>query len=214
MDKRELIEFDSELPDEVRKNLVPAKAILTEHRKRWAVMTSRGYVVIKKISKFDRDDLSMQLMRDPEYARLAEDYKPLWNTIKAKGELSGEDMQRLVEMGAKMAVKQRIFTLACIQEPAWVKTLEDLDGLLSSLPDAEAVALYNVLTEAVAPGPETRISGGVLAMAQRFGIPLPGDLTLENMTGTQADALIGEMEDEAHAVVAARERFNAASKPA
>lgn len=204
-DTEGLIEFEGETPADI-KNLVPARELLTEHKKRWAVPTSKGFVVLKKITKFDRDEISLRLLEDAEYAALTREYQPYWNVLKANAELPpdrqvelpAEDLARLIEIGKKMAGKTRLFMLACIVEPTWIKSVEDLDVFLTGLSDEESDRLYNLLTKLSAPNNKVRVAGGVLEIAQKYGIKLTQDdsLTMDNMTANQADAFMGSLVDE------------------
>jgi len=209
--KGPLIEFEGETPDEVKNNLVSAKEIFTEQRRRYAVKTSRGFVVLKKISMFDRDSLTIELTRDAQYMALLEEYKPLGEKMRAGVDLEAHEMSRLIELGEKMATKSKGFMIAAIAEPDWIKTLDDLDAFLSSLPDVEANALYAALTELSKPNPDRRLSSSVVALMKRFSIPLPPDLTIENMTAEQADLLMGDLQDEAAIVNSMREKIKNAN---
>ncbi len=209
METLKLIEFEGETPDEIRQRLVPAKDIVLGHRKKWAVPTSLGYVVLRKPTELERQEVSIRLMSDPDYARAQIELQPLTQAMREAErtgtEMSLEDVLRMRKLGVQVAPKQREYMLLAIIEPAWIKTVEDLNGFLDSLPEAEASLLFDTMTEIVRAKPEQRVAGGLLEMARRFNIPLPPDLTLENLTAELADAMRGEMEDEANAVKAAQE---------
>jgi len=210
--KGPLIEFEGDMPEEVKSNLVSAKEVFTEQRRRYAVQTTKGYVVLKKITMFDRDALTIELTRDADYMAMLEEYKPLGEMIKAGIELEGPQMKRLIELGERMAGKSKKFMLAAIVEPSWIKTLDDLDAFLSALPEAEANAIYAVLTELSKPNPDRRLSSSVVALMKRFNIPLPVDLNMENMTAEQADVLMGDLQDEAAIVERVKENVKNAGK--
>jgi len=223
-----IIEFEEgDAPAEVSANLVSAKEILSQHRKQYAIPTSRGYIVVKKVTKLDADDAAVRMMRDPEYVKIVGNFKPLYEKMKRNEDrlkrneppaeedmLSAEEMAALQELGEKMTPYMRPLMLCAIVKPEWIKTVKDLDALLSELAPAEADALYAKLTELSTPDTDKRVAGSILDIAKRFGINLPQDLNVENMTIDQATVFQNNLIDEANAVKTVQDDMMKAAKNA
>jgi hypothetical protein len=102
-------------------------------------------------------------------------------------------MTELENCGALLRDQQRLFSMACFENPKFV-SLEDYDAFLTALDAEEVTKLYVLLSELTSVRSATASCEILLTIAKEYGIPLSNDLTLENMTAEQADILVNTLE--------------------
>lgn len=185
----EVIEYHGDIVKKALKK-VPMKDLLEQHRKRFVCQTSVGDIVLKKLTHCAMEEVVIKLTKDdPKYLSIAQRGRHIWQKFRDKTELTEDEAKLLEEYHVKLAPFAKHYALACIEEPE-VKTLEDYDALMSSLTTEEKAQLQELLLQMINPVPKGEISPVVTVMNKDYGIPLTDDLTMENMTAEQVQALL------------------------
>lgn len=182
---------DGRMPKDI--SPVPLAEFLEDHRKRWVMRTSVGDLVLKRISYLDLERAMMDAERNyPGYEMRSRRATQLFAVAKAGG-LPDADMDELNQLGVELSAPAKMFTLKCFVLPE-VHSLEEFDALLSRLGKEERDALQLLLAELSSPSFGDRPLSPMLALAQRFGIKLPDDLSVEAVTAGQASLLTKALE--------------------
>ncbi len=185
-----IMEFDIDDLAKVQENLrrVPMGEVRMQHRKRYLVRTSAYDIILKRILEDDIERIIFGTLNDmPEYLELSKRYIHLKKMAAGLG-LTSNEMEELNALEEKMLPVGRQLEMACFVDPK-LESEEDYDALRNALSFADRQELGKVLEDLTNPSVGAAVSKG-LAVAHKYGIPLPEDLTLENMTAQQADALM------------------------
>ncbi len=190
MEPDKIMEFDIDDLAKVQENFrrVPMGEIRVQHRKLYRVQLSTYDIILKRILEDDIERIIFGALNEmPEYFELSKRYVHLEKMAAGLG-LTSAEMEELDVLRDKMVPIGQQFEMACFVDPE-LKTKEDYDALRNALGFADRQELAKVLGDLTNPSVGAAVSKG-LAVAHLYGIPLPEDLTLENMTAQQADALI------------------------
>lgn len=188
-----LLEFDDgQVPDHVIKTRIPMKKWVTAHRWRGVMETSVGNLVLKKLSDADQEEVTLtNSIEEPQFFSWHYRIKELTVKGKTPEGLSGPETEELIELGRSIQPYMyryiiRCFDLTRCDGPG---SVEEFQILLAKLGFDEREELMNVILNVCMPSTDVSVDGGKLALAKEFQIPMPSDLTLENITADQMNAL-------------------------
>lgn len=188
------IEYDGRNPlKEYRR--IALKDILDQHRRRWLLKTSIGDIVLKKLGQLDSEKIGITLIeKHPEYVALVREYTSLKEIASMRNGLNADGIEKMREIGKKLAPFNHYFTIACFVDPA-LSTPEEFDALISALQPAEVEQLYKVLNILTSGTPDGDVTDIGLALSKVYGIKLSDDLTIENLTAEQASVLMAPINE-------------------
>lgn len=185
-----LISYNGQVPDGLKP--VPISEIVSQHRIRITLKTSKGDIVLKKLVASDRDAITMSIMDTVEgYAEIMNRISYLMERAKAR-KMDIETLQELKRLNAKVAPFVNRYAMACFVSPR-IETVEEFEALQEALTFEEMSALDLHLADMANPRMDVKISETDIAVAQALSIPLASDLTMENMTAETRDLLVAAL---------------------
>lgn len=182
----DLIEINSgDLPGDMRR--IALAPLLEQHRKRWMLRTCAGDVLLKRITALEAEQVTLDAMIDPDFVGMVERAHVLSVKAAAQG-LEGDELQEYLDVGNRLAPFAQRIALKCIVSPS-VGNEEEYLTLLNALTVEERRGLEDLLRQLSRTDVDGEVTTSALVLAEKYGIPLANDLTVENMTAQQSAAL-------------------------
>lgn len=195
----EIIEYEGEVPDVEIKRRVPLKQFLEQHRKRYFLKTKSYDIILRHLTALDLEELAIRLSAEiPEYERLRIEGEPYFAKFRQGTTLSAEEMAEFHKIYTELAKFAKYLSLPCFVSPP-IKTIEEYDALMDSLDEQERAEIYAFLIKLTQMKPEGELDTVPLHISKEFGIKMPADLTMENMTVQQRYIMQSELEKQAEA---------------
>lgn len=174
---------------------VSMKDILEMHRMRWDYTCSLGTIRLRRLTLLDQEKTVIRLEREhPDYFKLSERAGQLWHAVDAGGALSPEEQIEMTDLIVKLQPYAHEFSCACFEDPI-VNSGEELGHLLFELKTDERQELMDILMTLASSIVDGKLNSVALTLSKEFNIKLTDDLTMENMTASQAVSLIKNMND-------------------
>jgi hypothetical protein len=171
-------------------------ALLAQHRRTYAIDTSIGRIVLRHLRRLDAERITAHLTDTVSgYARAMQELHELSSIAKfcasaqEAAPMTEAQNQRMLELIAWASPHLDEFAMSCFVQPE-VKTREEFEALANALHPDEWEKVQGLLV----PLANVSISYGERELAflnrlKAYGIPLAEDLTGENMTCDQGNAL-------------------------
>jgi hypothetical protein len=181
-----LIEYDGR-EESLKK--VSLKEILEQHEKTYKLSTKIGDFILKQITYLDLEDFVIrQMLENKEYRDLMSEANILYELKKVR-ELNGEEIKKLSEIGEKTKKVSKEISLPCFVDPK-LNTVNELNAILSKLDNEDRGKLLNALAKLTNPSFEGELATTGLVIAKAYGVKMPENLNLKNMTAQQGLAFI------------------------
>ncbi len=191
----EIIEYDGPIPDEQIKK-VPWKEILSHHRKQYVFRSKVGDIILKRIGQLDVEAIVVDMLNsDPTFFDSLKRQQMLWAKAELKDGLTDDEMRELEEIGLRFLPYMKSLTFGCFVDPP-IRTIDDFDALITALPHDEQSKLYKLLAELSTQKVDGEVLGALPTLTREFGVKLPDDLNVENITATQSGALMDHLRRE------------------
>jgi hypothetical protein len=167
-------------------------SIMQQHRQRFEMLTSKKTIILKHITFLDYERIVMGIMNeDPEYEKAQEVVARYKQIHKALSVMKPEEQERNKLKPEQESERRWAYMLCakylsrfyppCFVQPK-IESMEDFDGLLSSLQPDEREAVYQMCT-VMASHLSTELKNfAMLEIAIQFGIKWADDLFITNMT--------------------------------
>lgn len=183
------------------------RELMIQHNQRFAIQTTMGEVVLKRIPYLDNERIVYEIIEDdPEYGlaiekvmgfnELAMNQRNLiiaWENAGKIGDRPVDFPDQFLQerMWARTKVAKHNWRKygPCFEKPE-INTKADLDLFMNNLEPNEREGLCYMLVALISPLADTQKNLSMLAIAKTYGIKWAGDLFATNMTLQQAEAIL------------------------
>lgn len=176
--------------------VLPVLELLRQHRVRYVMSTEKGNIVLKHQplrTKRIIDGIIRVIY--PDFHTYVQELHDLTDGIEEEELLKPEISGRIVELTSKLRLMSQVYALGVIERPQ-LNDMDDFNDLYEQLTEDERDKLDMLIQELTNVCDPSIIDDTSLVIANRYGIQVIDKEMLEQITISQADYLIRQINAE------------------
>lgn len=164
--------------------------LITQHRQTFKLTFPAMSITLRHLTRLEMQRVYDRLIREvKDYAELMKSASFFVEISEQPDGITPGMMPEFLRVMKALEPYNEAYWVPCFVEPG-CKTVEDVDVIASAISPSEWKQVQDLLTILTRPIPPTDSNIQFLIACRRANIPIANDLTAENATLAQADALI------------------------